>query len=289
MSKYYEYIRWANEADHHPSVESSFTINDTINKNTSFEIKFANRNTWANPYTNSSSTGFWMNIRSNGVNEANYFSQKASTNRVDSGTIKYDKNKYYVDGTLVNTLSVVSTMATGITINQSVYGDNENSLDIYYIKVWQNGVLTRHLIPCLNNSNQKGMYDIVSNTFFKDNKSTSTLHNERYLVSVSSSGNGTASGGGIFSSGSSATVKATPNDGFVFLNWTENGTVVSTNSTYTFSVSKSTELTANFKKKSNCKFKNNGAWVDATMYIKKNGSWKEGELKVRQGSWKGAI
>ena len=155
MSKYYEYIRWSNEADHHPSVESSFTINDTIDKNTSFEIKFANRNTWANPYTNSSSTGFWMNIRSNGTNEANYFSQKASTNRVDSGTIKYDKNKYYVDGTLVNTLSEVSTTATGITINQSVYGDNENSLDIYYIKVWQNDVLTRHLIPCLNDSNQK--------------------------------------------------------------------------------------------------------------------------------------
>jgi len=57
---------------------------------------------------------------------------------------------------------------------------------------------------------------------------------------------GTTSGGGAFSQGSQATVVATPNQGWMFLNWTENGNVVSTTASYTFDVFSDRTLTANF-------------------------------------------
>ena len=78
---------------------------------------------------------------------------------------------------------------------------------------------------------------------------------------------GTTIGGGSFAMGASVTVTATPNPGYVFVNWTENGTVVSlvnsplqinatnlanngtevsTSSSYTFTMTGNRTLTANF-------------------------------------------
>ena len=65
-------------------------------------------------------------------------------------------------------------------------------------------------------------------------------------VSASPSASGTATGGGTFASGSSDTVTATANSGYVFSNWTENGTVVSTAASYTFTLSANRNLVANF-------------------------------------------
>lgn len=58
---------------------------------------------------------------------------------------------------------------------------------------------------------------------------------------------GTTSGGGAFSLGTQATVVAAPNPGWMFVNWTENGTVVSTSASYTFDVISDRTLTANFE------------------------------------------
>lgn len=57
---------------------------------------------------------------------------------------------------------------------------------------------------------------------------------------------GTVSGGGIFYSGNSITVTATPNTGYAFVNWTEVGTAVSVNQSYTFKINSDRSLTANF-------------------------------------------
>jgi hypothetical protein len=67
-------------------------------------------------------------------------------------------------------------------------------------------------------------------------------------VSVSPSGDGTVSGGGTFAEGSSRTVTAMPNGSHSFLNWTQNGKLVSTLASYTFTMpSANTTLTAHFK------------------------------------------
>ncbi|HUX60050.1 MAG TPA: Ig-like domain-containing protein [Ignavibacteriaceae bacterium] len=67
-------------------------------------------------------------------------------------------------------------------------------------------------------------------------------------VSLSSNpaAGGTTSGGGTFNSGSSVTVIATPNTGYTFTNWTENGNAVSTNASYQFTISGNRTLVANF-------------------------------------------
>ncbi len=65
-------------------------------------------------------------------------------------------------------------------------------------------------------------------------------------TSVSPAEGGSASGGGTYDSGTSVTVAATPSAGFRFVNWTENGTQVSANTSYTFSVSSARALVANF-------------------------------------------
>jgi len=76
----------------------------------------------------------------------------------------------------------------------------------------------------------------------------SNLYLSAYQVTTSANpvNGGTTSGGGTFSSGQQATVIANSNTGYAFTNWTENGSVVSTNSSYTFTVIASRTLVANF-------------------------------------------
>ena len=66
-------------------------------------------------------------------------------------------------------------------------------------------------------------------------------------TSASPSFGGMVSGGGYYNSGESCTVTAQANDGYVFTNWTENGNVVSTNASYTFTVNSNRSLVANFQ------------------------------------------
>ncbi|MFP5081364.1 InlB B-repeat-containing protein [Pedobacter sp. JCM 36344] len=57
---------------------------------------------------------------------------------------------------------------------------------------------------------------------------------------------GTTTGAGSFAQGSTTTVTAAPNTGFTFTSWTENGTVVSTSSSYQFTMAGNRALVANF-------------------------------------------
>ena len=65
---------------------------------------------------------------------------------------------------------------------------------------------------------------------------------------------GTVMGGGYYESGVLCTVTATANDGFAFSNWTNNGMIVSTDSSYTFSVAGDATLIANFVQDGNISF-----------------------------------
>ena len=65
-------------------------------------------------------------------------------------------------------------------------------------------------------------------------------------ISASPSADGTVSGGGNFSCGDTSTVVATPNTGFVFVNWTESGSAVATAASFSFTVTGNRTLVANF-------------------------------------------
>ena len=65
-------------------------------------------------------------------------------------------------------------------------------------------------------------------------------------VSANPTNGGTATGGGIYQQGQSCTVNATPATGYVFDKWTENGVAVSTNPSYTFTVTTNRNFVASF-------------------------------------------
>jgi len=60
------------------------------------------------------------------------------------------------------------------------------------------------------------------------------------------SNGGTVTGAGTFAEGSTCTLTATANAGYSFINWTKNGTQVSTNPTYSFTVTEAANFVANF-------------------------------------------
>ena len=67
------------------------------------------------------------------------------------------------------------------------------------------------------------------------------------ILSSSPVAGGATSGSGSFNAGSTVIVTATPNKGYTFTDWTENGNVVSTSSSYQFALNANRTLVANFK------------------------------------------
>ena len=66
-------------------------------------------------------------------------------------------------------------------------------------------------------------------------------------ISVNPTEGGTVSGGGAYAAGASVTVTATPNTGYLFVNWTASGEVVSRDASYTFTAAANRELVAVFE------------------------------------------
>ena len=73
-----------------------------------------------------------------------------------------------------------------------------------------------------------------------------------YTVSASAlpAEGGSVTGAGTYASGAEATLVATPNDEYEFVNWTKGGEEVSTDSIYSFIVTENVTLVANFREKS---------------------------------------
>ena len=57
---------------------------------------------------------------------------------------------------------------------------------------------------------------------------------------------GTVTGAGSYNHGKTCTLMATANEGYTFTNWMKNGTLVSTNPTYSFTVTEAADYVANF-------------------------------------------
>jgi uncharacterized repeat protein (TIGR02543 family) len=87
--------------------------------------------------------------------------------------------------------------------------------------------------------------DLLGNSLQVNYVWTFTTIPQITVSSVPAAG-GTATGSGTFAQGSVVTVVATPNAGYAFTNWTDAGTVVSTSSSYQFTVAGNRTLAANF-------------------------------------------
>ncbi|MDP2891112.1 MAG: ice-binding family protein [Bacteroidota bacterium] len=87
--------------------------------------------------------------------------------------------------------------------------------------------------------------DLLGQSLMEDYKWSFTTIAQVTLVSNPTAG-GTTSGAGTFAKGSSVTVNAIPNAGYSFINWTLNGTPVSTTPAYQFTMDGNKALVANF-------------------------------------------
>ena len=82
-----------------------------------------------------------------------------------------------------------------------------------------------------------------------DNDDNTTEPNgDTYMVTVTSipAAGGTTDGDGEYDDAASVTLTAVPNTGYTFTNWTGNGAIVGTNSSYTFTISADMTVVANF-------------------------------------------
>ena len=86
----------------------------------------------------------------------------------------------------------------------------------------------------------------VGNLWGQDLTLGATSGSYTVTLSASPSAGGSVSGGGTKTANASCTVTATPNSGYSFVNWTEGSTVVSSSASYSFTVTGSRTLTANF-------------------------------------------
>ncbi|MBK7105283.1 MAG: T9SS type A sorting domain-containing protein [Ignavibacteriae bacterium] len=88
----------------------------------------------------------------------------------------------------------------------------------------------------------------IESEFLSD--SIRVIQNGANPIEVLATGNptdgGTIIGDGIYGEGSQASITATPNTGWKFDNWTENGSIVSTDSVFVFKVIAKKEIVANF-------------------------------------------
>ena len=90
------------------------------------------------------------------------------------------------------------------------------------------------------------IFTITANRSLVANFATSSQSYYNINVTANPTNGGVVSGGGTYEEGQMCTVTAIPNTGFTFINWTENGSFVSAEAYYSFNVSASRNLVANF-------------------------------------------
>lgn len=103
----------------------------------------------------------------------------------------------------------------------------------------------------------------------------------KYTVTVKAE-NGTVEGAGEYEEGAEATLTATANEGYEFVNWTVDGTEVSTKNPYKFNVTADIEVVANFQEAAVVEpttetvyFVNNKSWSKVNVYAwePQNANW----------------
>ena len=145
----------------------------------------------------------------------NTYTVTVSANPTNGGTVTGGNTYNYGQSCTVNATAATGYTFTNWTENGSVVSNNAN----YTFNVEGNRNLVAHFTAIT--------YTIT--------------------VTANPSNSGTVTGGGTYNHGQSCTVIATSTDGYTFLNWTENGSVVSNNANYTFTVTGNRSLVAHFE------------------------------------------
>ncbi|MCX8158004.1 MAG: PA14 domain-containing protein [Verrucomicrobiae bacterium] len=112
---------------------------------------------------------------------------------------------------------------------------NTNAMPYYFVSWTEGGVV----------ASSNAVYTF---TVARDRQLLANFALPRYAVTVSNnpSGAGSVSGAGTYTHGTTVTLSATPSYGYRFSHWSEGGTVLSSNSPYSFTATRPTSVTANY-------------------------------------------
>jgi hypothetical protein len=137
---------------------------------------------------------------------------------------------------------------TGVSDYFLYVGSTVGNNDIYGQDQGLNQSVTVNSLPQNGSTLYVRLYWQISGQWYAIDYTYTAYTQITYTVAVSASpsAGGSVGGGGTFVSGSSQTVTATANSGYMFANWTENGSVVSSSASYNFTLSANRTLVANF-------------------------------------------
>lgn len=128
----------------------------------------------------------------------------------------------------------------------------------YSYKIYRNGnVIANNHTQASYNDNGLAVgtynYTVKTNYYGGESEASNTAsatiapaQNYTVAVSANPANGGNVTGGGSYPEGTSVTVTASANTGYIFNKWTENGTQVSTNASYTFTINGNRTLVAVF-------------------------------------------
>ena len=126
--------------------------------------------------------------------------------------------------------STITVLAeTPPTLGSNVFYNLDTSLPVY--------------VPCSSISDYQSS---AGWNEFTNYQPATTCASGEITVTVNPTEGGTVTGTGYYEGGTLCTLTAIPNEGFSFVNWMENGTIVSNDNEYSFVVSGDRELVANF-------------------------------------------
>lgn len=154
----------------------------------------------------------------NAYSSENTYTIAATVNPAESGTVQGMGT--YGDGTIC---TLIATANEGYTFVNWTENGNQVSLETSY-SFTVNGDRT-----------------LVAN-FVSDDPNTYNI-----TATANPSAGGTVTGSGSYDEGTTCTLTATANTGYVFNNWTKNGTEVSSSATYSFTVTEAGDYVANFE------------------------------------------
>jgi uncharacterized repeat protein (TIGR02543 family) len=255
----YSFVRWMKNGS---SVSTSTTYSFTVTANATFEAVFSQ-----NSYTIGVSAS-----PSNGgtVSGAGTYNHGANCTLSASANPGYTFSRWTKSGTQVSTNSTYSFSVTAsasyvaefsqssYTITTSVnpsaggtvtgggsftYGQTcsltATANSGYTFSNWTEG-------STVVSTSANYSFTVTGNRTLKANFTANPV-NYTIAASANPSAGGTVSGAGSYQQGQTCNLTATANTGYSFVNWTEGNTVVSTNASYSFTVSGNRTLVANFE------------------------------------------
>ncbi|MFW5725362.1 MAG: InlB B-repeat-containing protein, partial [Bacteroidota bacterium] len=255
----YDFVNWTeNGTIVSTQQDFSFTAEQNRDLTANFQMKTYEINLTANPSQGGNVTGGGT-VSHGTVRAVNAFPATGYTfvSWTENGEVVSSNTQYMFqvtsDRNLVANFSQEGTNTYTITINRNpIDGGTTTGSGTY--EEGQQATLTAspaagyQFVNWTENGNVVSSQSTYSFTVTASKTLTAnfTLNTHTITLNANPVGGGELSGSGSYTYGQSATVSASPNEGYTFVNWTENGSVVSTNASYTFTVTDNRSLTAHF-------------------------------------------